>query len=851
MTNMKTQTVGKKSLLCAVGILLVCAVLALCLCGTVTSRADTADGNGVLYFVDCGTDDATGAAGRIAGALNNGTFDQEYTGSATWGWYNSPKTYNESSGTFVSIRSGDSPSDGTVIYKFTVPAAGDYTVSVALNDPWPQAARKIDVKVKGEGEEKVIGSALVANSGIALAAGTYTTTQENEVITVTASKSAGNSKENPHVAAIVITTADTVLPLYASGLSPYDVDKIKPANGGTLTIGDDLSEVRTANADVTLYFNNGESVTYRATDGGVRYALKTQNIGIGVAVQEVATLDAYKDFPVITKEYTWAQTSGDGELYYNIDVGYTDKANPPKSMEEIGSKQSETYDREFSADSDDAKNTSWGYVGAVGGANWADSKDNEWSIREQGANGLTYKMTGFAPNERLTIETGGHCGDNWGGRTYSVSCNGTQVGSITLENGKRTYSTFDCQADASGELTVFYNKTSGDGAQVGYIKVRAATAESDITVSEPKDSYTCAESVSLGNLDTNGRVYVIDQNNVLVRDFVPEAATGAVKVADCLTETTTRLSFIQASATLAASQAVTVTVTPHSYDYEHYVWEWGEGKTSATATVKCSADETHTLTYRASISRTTESQASCETEGRSTVTATVLMGGQTVVKTDETVIAALGHTYDFRNAEWTWNDDLSAASITLQCMRDSNHVQHYDATIEQVTTPALCEQDGNVEYIATVTVGVRKFTDTRTKVLEPAGHDYSVVVWEWDGTSAATASLVCAHDSTEVKESAQATVSVTVTQPTTKADGERKYTATVTLDGKQYTDVKTETIPATGDDDEPGDDEPGGGKKKKGCGSVAGGGTLWASLAALIAVSVCAVLRKKNGQERR
>ena len=48
-------------------------------------------------------------------------------------------------------------------------------------------------------------------------------------------------------------------------------------------------------------------------------------------------------------------------------------------------------------------------------------------------------------------------------------------------------------------------------------------------------------------------------------------------------------------------------------------------------------------------------------------------------------------------------------------------------------------------------------------------------------------------------ENVTATVTNAVTtEATCKADGVRTYTAKVTFEGKDYTDTKTETLPATG-----------------------------------------------------
>ncbi len=77
---------------------------------------------------------------------------------------------------------------------------------------------------------------------------------------------------------------------------------------------------------------------------------------------------------------------------------------------------------------------------------------------------------------------------------------------------------------------------------------------------------------------------------------------------------------------------------------------------------------------------------------------------------------------------------------------------------------------------------------------ESLGHYYGEPVWNWDGTSSATATFTCiGKDDTQ-------TINATVTYVDTKPiiheeDGERKYTATVTFDGKTYTDEKTVVVP--------------------------------------------------------
>ena len=78
------------------------------------------------------------------------------------------------------------------------------------------------------------------------------------------------------------------------------------------------------------------------------------------------------------------------------------------------------------------------------------------------------------------------------------------------------------------------------------------------------------------------------------------------------------------------------------------------------------------------------------------------------------------------------------------------------------------------------------------------GHAYGEPVWSWTDDFKATATFTCANNAAHV-ETVNATVTNEVTtEATCEADGVRTYTAKVTFEGKEYTDTKTETLPATG-----------------------------------------------------
>ena len=85
------------------------------------------------------------------------------------------------------------------------------------------------------------------------------------------------------------------------------------------------------------------------------------------------------------------------------------------------------------------------------------------------------------------------------------------------------------------------------------------------------------------------------------------------------------------------------------------------------------------------------------------------------------------------------------------------------------------------------------------KIEDEVEHKYGEPTWNWTGVESATATFTCEHDATHTQ-----VVNATITSEVTKEatcteDGVRTYTATVTFEGKTYTDTKTETIKATGE----------------------------------------------------
>ena len=134
-------------------------------------------------------------------------------------------------------------------------------------------------------------------------------------------------------------------------------------------------------------------------------------------------------------------------------------------------------------------------------------------------------------------------------------------------------------------------------------------------------------------------------------------------------------------------------------------------------------------------------------------------------------------------------------------------VGHKLTAVEKV--PATCETAG-VEAYWKCSVCGKLFSDaegktetTLEKLAIPAtGHAYGAPVWKWNDDFTASATFTCANDAAHVENVTATVTNAVTTEATCEVDGVRTYTAKVTFEGKEYTDTKTETLPATGHDTE-------------------------------------------------
>ena len=297
------------------------------------------------------------------------------------------------------------------------------------------------------------------------------------------------------------------------------------------------------------------------------------------------------------------------------------------------------------------------------------------------------------------------------------------------------------------------------------------------------------------------------------------------------------------------SDTKTEVIPATGHAYGEPVWSWTDGF-KATATFTCTNDPSHVKNVTATVTNAVTTEATCESTGVRTYTAKVTFDGKDYTDTKTETLPATSHAYG--EPVWKWNDDFTA-SATFTCANDTSHVKKVDATVTSEVTEGSCEVGGTRTYTAKVTFDGKDYTDTKTepvpakghtltaveavpatcetagvkahwvcsvcgklfsdaegktettleKLAIPAtGHAYGAPVWKWNDDFTASATFTCGNDASHVETVNAAVTNEVTTAATCETTGVRTYTAKVTFEDKEYTDTKTEVIPATSHDTE-------------------------------------------------
>ena len=160
-------------------------------------------------------------------------------------------------------------------------------------------------------------------------------------------------------------------------------------------------------------------------------------------------------------------------------------------------------------------------------------------------------------------------------------------------------------------------------------------------------------------------------------------------------------------------------------------------------------------------------------------------------------------------AQYTESDGMFAVDNVKLVTGDEDPCAKGHQLTAVAEVPATCETAGVKAHWVCSVCG-KLFSDvegktetTLEKLTIPAtGHAYGEPVWKWNDDYTASATFTCGNDASHVETVNAAVTNEVTTEATCEADGVRTYTAKVTFEGKEYTDTKTEVIPATDHDTE-------------------------------------------------
>ena len=171
---------------------------------------------------------------------------------------------------------------------------------------------------------------------------------------------------------------------------------------------------------------------------------------------------------------------------------------------------------------------------------------------------------------------------------------------------------------------------------------------------------------------------------------------------------------------------------------------------------------------------------------------------------------------------WTWNEvkddngnvtNCTAFVTGVKCSVCDNEPTEDQIKVNVVkdtenSKAATCTEAGKDVYTATATVTDADGKEIGTLTADPKevdlpalGHKYGEPTWNWtkgeNNTYTATATFTCANDEKHV-ETVDAKVTEKSDGATCTEAGKITYTATVTFEGKDYKDTKTEEVAALG-----------------------------------------------------
>ncbi len=316
---------------------------------------------------------------------------------------------------------------------------------------------------------------------------------------------------------------------------------------------------------------------------------------------------------------------------------------------------------------------------------------------------------------------------------------------------------------------------------IGIVVVGVLAKDKQPAVSEPKPELTWNWSEDYAEAElkikTEGVIHVEDATVTSVRTEPTCDTDGQVVY-------TASVEYRGNTYTETKTEILSAEEYGHEYEFTKFIWN--EDLTDAKIEFVCKRDGSHVILRSATIT-TASYEPTCEEDGIKNISAVLHLDGETYIDNQKSKTSPkLGHAYKF--SKWIW--DGANAKAEFVCEHDKTHIVTENGVVTEISRKdAACEENGEIEYSATVSYNGEVYTDTHTEIINAHGHKYNIS-WNWSADKkTAQANFVCAND-----ESHKFTENAEVTEEV--RDGQTVYTATVIYREQTYTDEQTVSSPA-------------------------------------------------------
>ena len=238
-----------------------------------------------------------------------------------------------------------------------------------------------------------------------------------------------------------------------------------------------------------------------------------------------------------------------------------------------------------------------------------------------------------------------------------------------------------------------------------------------------------------------------------------------------------------------------IKATGHQYTA---AFTWSKDYKTCTVKVVCSVCKKEE-TGDAKVSLVETKEATDTESGYHKYKATYIVDGKEFSDEQKEIISAKGHEYN-TTPVFKWSDDYNTCVAEFTCASCGDVQKVTCAVSSEETEKATCEEGGETVYTATCRVDGKGYTNVKTVKVKAKGHQYDEVKFKWsDDYKTCKAEATCKECGKKVTPECKIEKIDSESKEATDTEGGyNKFKVTAVLDGKEYSEEKTQILPAKG-----------------------------------------------------